>query len=231
VSNLAVGAVALFGAGLAAATSPCVAPLVPGYLAALGAPHAGDTGATDPSPHGGRALRWFVAGALGTFAFVGAVAGTLGLGLGASSTQLQRASGALLLAMALLLVLGRTGLGSRLFASRRVGRVMPTSPRLRGLALGIGCGAAWTPCSGPLLGAALTAAAASGSAARATVLLVAYAAGVVAPLVAVAAVGAHALGPRARTIGRWWGHLTVPVMLVLGLALASGRYAQLVGWW
>jgi cytochrome c-type biogenesis protein len=226
VSGLVIGALALFGAGLAASTSPCVAPLVPGYLAVLGVEPAAD------GPSRRRVgLTWFVVGAVTTFAFVGAIAAEIGLRGSVATESLQRGAGGLLLVLAVGMVLGQRGRGGRVLAERRLVRRIPASPRLGGLALGVGCAAAWTPCAGPLLGAALTAAAASGSTWRAALLLVAYAAGVVAPFVVLAAIGSAVVAPWARAIGRWYARIAPAIMALVGVALVSRQYERLVSWW
>ena len=216
MTNLAIGLLALFGAGLGASLSPCVAPLVPGYIAVIGR-SAG--------------FGWFAGGLVATFAFVGGVVGSVGVHVSAATAGLQRAAGVVLVVFGVLMLLGQTGRGGRMLAARHLTRWLPTSPPLRGIVLGVGCGAAWTPCTGPLLGAALTAAAASGSVWRATLLLSAYALGIVAPLAVVVAIGATALPPTVRRMGRWWSRIAPALMAMVGIALVAGQYRTLVSWW
>ncbi len=216
--NELVAIVALFGAGITATLSPCVLPLVPGIVGVL-------TGAAGVGQRV-RAMAAFAAGAIAVFAVLGVVVGGVGAGLG---SDLQRVAGAVLVALAVVWFAAQRGMT---VPSARLVRVLPEAPFARAFVLGIGCGAAWTPCAGPLLGAALTAAGAasgSGGVARSTVLLVAYAAGVLVPFVALAALGLRRVPDAFRTAGRLLAPLSAVVMLVLGVALAAGWYETLVG--
>ena len=172
------------------------------------------------------AVATFAAGAVLVFAALGVLVGALGADLGDAGRWVQRIAGVALVALAALFVLGRTG---GLHRSLRLVRWLPASPQLRALALGAGCGAAWTPCAGPLLGAALTAAGGAGGAARSTVLLLAYATGVLLPFVALAAVGGRQVPQWMRRSGRVLSPVSAVVMMVLGVVLAAGWYDALVG--
>ena len=219
--NELVAIVALFGAGITATLSPCVLPLVPGIVGVL-------TGAAGVGQRV-RAMAAFAAGAIAVFALLGVVVGGVGaVGAGLGS-DLQRVAGAVLVVLAVVWFAAQRGMT---VPSARLVRVLPEAPFARAFVLGIGCGAAWTPCAGPLLGAALTAAGAasgSGGVARSTVLLVAYAAGVLVPFVALAALGLRRVPDAFRTAGRLLAPLSAVVMLVLGVALAAGWYETLVG--
>ncbi|MCX6523009.1 MAG: hypothetical protein NTZ21_20325 [Actinobacteria bacterium] len=218
--NELVAIVALFGAGITATLSPCVLPLVPGIVGVL-------TGAADVG-HRVRAMAAFAAGAITVFAVLGVAVGGIGaLGV-RSGSDLQRVAGVVLVGLAVMWFAAQRGMT---VPSARLVRVLPDSPLARALALGVGCGAAWTPCAGPLLGAALTAAGAAsgtGGVARATVLLVAYAAGVLVPFIALAALGLRRVPDAFRTAGRVLAPMSAVVMLLLGVALATGWYGALV---
>jgi cytochrome c-type biogenesis protein len=224
---LALAGVALFGAGLAATFSPCVLPLVPGYLGVLGAGTAtGDGGAPDEIRSTRLArVSLFAVSAVLTFALLGAVVGTVGGDALRTGRWAQRGAGAVVLVLAALLIAGRLG---RRVPSLHLVRHFPRSPLLRSAALGVGCGAAWTPCAGPLLGAALTAAAATGAVWRSTVLLVCYASGVVMPFVALAALGRGGLPRCWRVGGRWVSTASAMLLVVVGLALTFGWYDGLI---
>lgn len=219
--NELVSVVALFGAGITATLSPCVLPLVPGIIGVL-------AGAADVG-HRVRPMAAFAAGAIAVFAALGLLAGgvgAVGAGLGSG---LQRGAGVVLVALSVVWFLAQRGVT---VPSVRLVKASPEAPSSRAFVLGIGCGAAWTPCAGPLLGAALTAAGAAsgtGGVARSMVLLVAYAAGVLAPFVALAALGRRRVPAAVRTVGRVLSPLSAVVILVLGVALALGWYESLVG--
>jgi cytochrome c-type biogenesis protein len=217
-----VAAVALFGAGLTATLSPCVLPLVPGYVGVL------LDGAAARRAVGAR-VALFAAGAAAAFAALGAGAGLAGSATASIGVAVQRVAGAALLVMAVLSWLRGRGWAWR----RRGARFAPAgvavaSPAGRALWLGLACGVAWAPCTGPLLGAALTAAAGASSTIRSTVLLLAYASGVLSPFVAIALVRPQRVPRRVRQWGRGAAAAGTPVMAVLGLVLLLGWYEQLV---
>jgi cytochrome c-type biogenesis protein len=240
--SLVVAVIALFGAGLTATLSPCVLPLVPGVVGVLvdgthgerhGERHGGSVPGTSSgsgtvsqrSRGGATAMVLFSVGATAVFVVLGLGAGAIGASVG---SRAQRVSGIVLIALSLLWVAGRRG---RRVPSMRIVQHLPDSPGARALALGIGCGAAWTPCAGPLLGAALTAAGTSGAAdgvATSGLLLAAYAMGVLSPFVALASFGLRRIPARMRTWGRVLAPLSAVVMFGLGVSLAAGWYESLV---
>jgi cytochrome c-type biogenesis protein len=171
-----------------------------------------------------RATGCFVLGFAGVFAALGALAGWLGSSVADAQLWLQRLGGIAIVVFGLLLLAGVAGhLGQEFRLIQRV----PHSGRLQSLVMGVAFGAAWTPCVGPLLGAALVAAADAGRAAEGAVLLTAYAAGVGTPFVG-ASLAVTALGDA----GRWLRPTGVVVhriaggvLVVLGALLVLDRYA------
>ena len=103
---------------------------------------------------------------------------------------------------------------------------------LRPFAIGVAFGAAWSPCVGPLLGAALVVAAKSGEPVRGGLLLLSYALGIGVPFL-VASLGL-ASSPQAAA----WLRRTGPriekvagvLLVALGLLLATGWYAHLTSY-
>ncbi len=215
MSGLVV-ALGLYGAGVAASLSPCVLPLVPGWLAVV----------VDSA---GGASRWlrvsaFCVGAVLTFAILGSVVAGLG-SVTLAADGVQRIAGAALILAAVAAEASRRG---KFPFTWQLAPALPRSPLPRAAVLGVACGAAWTPCVGPLLGAALTAAGSGGSVARGTMLLTLFGAGVVTPMVVLATLPTPRLPRMWRQIGV---HLQrgVPVMLgVLGVLLVTGRYVPFV---
>jgi cytochrome c-type biogenesis protein len=217
--SLPLASVALYGAGLTSTISPCVLPLVPGYLGVL-----------MDDPQAGRRARpvrvaLFSAGAIGSFVLLGSVAAAVGLAITGTVSWLQRAAGLCLIALAVLMVLGKLGRSTR---GLRPIRVLPVEPHLRALVLGVGCGAAWSPCVGPLLGAVLTAAGGSGSVWRGAWLLFAFGCGVLTPFVAVAYMRLPRIGRTLRVAGRQLWSASAVVILALGVLLAGGWYGDVV---
>ena len=214
--SLLISCLALLGAGLTSSLSPCVLPLVPGYIGALS-----DAGS---SPKRSR-VALFAFGAAASFVALGAIVGALGFTIGGSGSTITRVAGIALIVLALGLIAGQ--LGWITFQFRAV-RHLPTGGAWRPLVLGIGCGAAWSPCVGPLLGAALTAAGGSGSAWRGSALLAAFALGVLLPFLALASLPLHRVSIRVRRLGRTLPWIAAATMLLLGIALAAGWYQQAI---
>jgi cytochrome c-type biogenesis protein len=207
-------AVALFGAGVASFLAPCLVPLLPAYLGII----AGEAvEARDPA-RAVPATLLFVLGFALVFAGFGAAAGLLGSALTEVQTGVQRVGGVVVAVMGLVL-LGRVGLG-------RIG-----GP-LRPVVVGVAFGAAWSPCVGPLLGAALTVAAGSGDAGRGALLLFAYALGIGVPFL-VASLGLASsprLAERLRRVGPRVERVAGGLLVVLGVLLATGTYRHLASY-
>lgn len=232
---LALGAAAL--AGVVSFASPCVVPLVPGYLSYL----AGVVGAEAPAVSEGELLtrrrtgRWRVAGAAGLF--VGgftvmftlttvSVFGVISV-LRLNAEVLQRVGGVLTILMGLVFV----GLVPALQRDTRPEpRRIPSllgAPLLGGV-FGLG----WAPCLGPTLAGVISLAAGTEgtTAARGAVLVVAYCLGLGLPFVLLALGSTRAL----RSVGWLRRHtraiqLTGGVLLVaVGVALVTGLWADFV---
>ncbi|MFG1790016.1 cytochrome c biogenesis CcdA family protein [Nocardia sp. NPDC049149] len=247
---LALGACVL--AGLVSFASPCVVPLVPGYLSYLAglvgaeAPPATVAQATaaqpgsvavDSAKQAARAGRLRVAGAAGLFVagftvvFVLATATVFGViqTLNVNRELLQRIGGVVTILMGLVFI----GLVPALQRDTRMEPRRLTSlagaPLLGGVfALG------WTPCLGPTLSGVMAVAAGTDgtTAVRGVALIVAYCLGLGLPFVILAFGSASALRGvgwlrrNSRTIQIIGGMLLVAV----GIALVSGIWDQFVGW-
>jgi cytochrome c-type biogenesis protein len=245
---LALGACLL--AGLVSFASPCVVPLVPGYLSYLAglvgaeAPPAtvaqatgGRTGAAVTDAESLRAGRMRVAGAAGLFVagftvvFVLATATVFGViqTLNVNRELLQRIGGVVTVLMGLVFI----GLVPALqrdtrMEPRRLTSIMG-APLLGGVfALG------WTPCLGPTLSGVMAVAAGTDgtTAVRGVALIVAYCLGLGLPFVVLAFGSASALRGvgwlrrNSRTIQIIGGLLLVAV----GAALVTGAWDQFVAW-
>jgi cytochrome c-type biogenesis protein len=218
--------VALFGAGVASFLAPCLVPLLPAYVGMV----AGEAGeGRDPARAVGATLV-FVLGFAVVFAGLGAAAGLVGSSLRGVQDAVQRIGGVVVAVMGLaLLGLVRGPLG-------RERRLITQLPRAQGPArpfvVGVAFGAAWSPCVGPLLAAALTVAARSGQAGRGALLLVAYALGIGVPFV-VASLGMASsprLGDALHRIGPRVERLAGGLLVALGLLLATGAYDHLTSY-
>lgn len=226
--DLSLAGLALaFGGGLVSFLSPCVLPLVPGYVAYV---VGSDVAGAAAKPGRGVLLGlWFVLGFSAVFVLFGAGATWLG-------DALRRWSGeAAVVGGALVVVFGLSAMGLlRLPALMRDWRVhaalrggTPWGAFLMGLAFAFGR----TPCIGPVLGAilALTALAPT---ADGVALLAAYAAGLGVPFL-LAAFYLPPLMRHARRLGRAGRALQVAsgaAMCAMGLALMTGNLAAVAGW-
>lgn len=169
---------AVFVAGTLSFLSPCVFPLVPGYLSFI-------TGTAAGEQHSRRramlAALAFTAGFGLVFVALGASASTIGQLMGAHRRWLELAGGVVVLVFGLHL-LGVLRL-SLLFREAR----FHSLPRPKGpggaMLVGAAFGFGWSPCIGPLLGGVLTLAAAEGTVGQGTLLLATYALGMGLPFI------------------------------------------------
>jgi len=218
--------VALFGAGVASFLAPCLVPLVPAYLGMI----VGESGDSGDISAAVPATIVFIAGFAAVFAGLGVAAGTIGSSLNSVQDVLQRLGGVIVV------VLGLVMLGvvrGRLVRERRlVNRVPHVGGSARPLVLGVAFGAAWSPCVGPLLGAALVVAAHGGEPVRGGLLLLAYAAGIGVPflLASLGLAASPGIASRVRRIGPTLERVGGVLLVVLGVLLATGTYAHLTSY-
>jgi cytochrome c-type biogenesis protein len=160
-----------FSAGLLSFATPCVLPLVPAYLSAIGAR------STDPRQALAASVP-FVLGFSAVFVALGAGAGLAGSTLADHRLELIKISGIVIVAMGLIMLgLIRLPAFDRTLAPGLEHAHASGSSLLLGGAFGL----AWTPCIGPVLGSIMTLAATGATAARGAGLLAAYAAGLAVP--------------------------------------------------
>ncbi len=169
---------AALGAGVVSFLSPCVLPLVPGYLSAVSG-----VSAADLESAGWRRVLvpslLFVASFSAIFIVLGLTATGLGSFFRDNIELLTKISAALIIAMGVLFVasLFVTRLNREWHVDALLERAGKGGPIVAGAAFAI----AWSPCIGPTLAAILAAAALSGSAARGAFLLAVYSAGLAIP--------------------------------------------------
>ena len=219
--------IALFGAGVASFLAPCLVPLLPAYLGML----AGE------APEGEERLvpatLLFVAGFATVFAGLGVAAGLAGSSLTGFQDGLQRIGGVVVAVFGLVLLVGARGPLAVFARERRLldPSRLPTGP-FRPVVIGIAFGAAWSPCVGPLLGAALTLAATGADPWRGGLLLTAYAAGIGVPfiLASLGLVSAPKLASRLAAVGARVERVAGGLLVVLGVLLATGTYAHLTSY-
>jgi cytochrome c-type biogenesis protein len=173
-----VGIFAALAAGVVSFLSPCVLPLVPGYLSAVSGVSAAELEDAGWRRVLGPSLL-FVASFSAIFIASGLTATALGSTLSNNNELLTKISAALIVAMGVLFVasLFVTWLNREWHVEALLERAGKGGPIVAGAAFAV----AWTPCVGPTLGAILTAAAISSSAAHAAFLLAVYSAGLAIP--------------------------------------------------
>jgi cytochrome c-type biogenesis protein len=169
-----IGLPVAFGAGLISFLSPCVLPLVPGYLGAVAGVKPGEIRTRrviGPSLAfvGSCSFLFIALGLLGQRALHGALTGPAAL----------KISGAVIVIMGVLFMLAP--LVPSLSREWHVDKLMQRAGRGGPVLTGAAFALAWTPCTGPTLGAIVTAAGTSNSASRGAILLAVYCAGLGVP--------------------------------------------------
>jgi cytochrome c-type biogenesis protein len=169
-----IGIPVAFAAGLISFLSPCVLPLVPGYISAVAGVAPADISARRVI---GPSLA-FVASFSAIFIALGLL-GQQALHGALTGPAAQKVSGALIVAMGTVFVLAP--FVPRLSREWHVDKLMQRAGRGGPVLTGAAFALAWTPCTGPTLGAIVTAAGASGSATHGALLLAVYCAGLGVP--------------------------------------------------
>jgi cytochrome c-type biogenesis protein len=173
-----VGIPLALAAGLVSFLSPCVLPLVPGYLAAVTGVSVGEIERADwrrvlvPS-------LIFVASFSAIFVLLGLTATGVGDVLRDNRQLLNKVAGVLIVAMGILFV--ATLVVNKLNREWRVDALMARAGKGGPVVAGAAFSIAWTPCVGPTLAAILTAASLSDSAVHGAFLLGWYSAGLAIP--------------------------------------------------
>ncbi|NEA27714.1 cytochrome c biogenesis protein CcdA [Actinomadura bangladeshensis] len=210
-------------AGLVSFASPCVLPLVPGYLSYV----TGMSGADLAEQRRGRLLAGallFIAGFSVVFVSYGVLFGGLGRWLLEYQDTITRVLGVVTIVFGLAFM----GLVPGLQRTLKSGR-LPAAGLAGAPLLGILFGLGWTPCIGPTLGAVQSLAITEASAGRGALLSLAYCLGLGLPFVATAVAYRRALG----AFGAVKRHYPLVMrigggMLVLiGVLLVSGLWGNL----
>ncbi|HMD46951.1 MAG TPA: cytochrome c biogenesis protein CcdA [Acidimicrobiales bacterium] len=244
-----VGVLIAFGAGILSFLSPCVLPLVPGYVSMVSGLSAAELEA-EPDPEAAsrpikpvlRGIVLFVLGFTIVFTALGAAASGLGHLLGTHKQQLSVVAGALVVALGAVLLVGAlparvwawagsgpVGSGLARVVQERRFSVRPSALGTWGApVMGMAFAFAWTPCIGPVLGAVTALAATRSTLAGGVVLLLAYSLGLAVPFVLTGLAFNRLTGLFARVRGGLWVvHLIGGVVLVVfGVLLLTGQ----LGW-
>lgn len=242
-------------AGLISFLSPCVLPLVPGYLGFIGgavtprepraarvdapgsrahaalAPSSAESVTTDAPPAAPTRSRLllgvllFIAGFTVVFVSIAMLGGTLGRFLLEYADAITRVLGVVVIAMGLVFI-GFFGSAQRIARPQVRGNLGLIGAPLLGIALGIG----WAPCIGPTLAVILTMAFDAGSAGRAALLGVAYSLGLGIPFILITL----GFGWAARSVAFVRRHIRAVniaggvLLIVLGLLMVTGVWTQIM---
>jgi cytochrome c-type biogenesis protein len=217
-----IGIPVAFAAGLISFLSPCVLPLVPGYISAVAGVAPVDIRASrviGPSLAfvASFSVIFIALGLLGQQALHGALTGPTAL----------KVSGALIIVMGVLFVLAP--FVPRLSREWHVDSLMQRAGRSGPILTGVAFALAWTPCTGPTLGAIITAAGVSGSAAHGAFLLAVYCAGLGVPFL----ITGLAFGKATSALTVVKRHYPVviglggAVLIGMGVLIWTGEFTQL----
>lgn len=173
-----VGLLTALFAGAVSFLSPCVLPLVPGYLSAVTGLGTGDLERAGWRTVVPPALL-FIASFSVIFILLGVSAVGIGQALRQNQDTLNKVAGVLIVVMGLLFVaaLFVDRLNREWHVERLIERAGSGGPLIAGAAFAV----AWTPCIGPTLAAILTLAGSTGSALQGGVMLAVYSAGLAIP--------------------------------------------------
>ena len=228
-----IGMAAAFGAGIISFLSPCVLPLVPGYVSYFAGQSATTPGTPRPQKPRLQVIAvslCFVMGFSTVFVILGASATALGQMLLAYRYELNLVGGAIVMAFGLFTVgvmrLSWLQRELRLDAAMRQAR--PFAAYLLGMAFAFG----WSPCIGPILGSILTVGATSATVGDGIALLATYSLGLGVPFVIAATLtdGFLATLKSAGRIGRALRLAAGSIMIVMGAAMMTGQLSSFSYW-
>ncbi|GAA1759938.1 cytochrome c biogenesis CcdA family protein [Streptomonospora arabica] len=250
--SLLLAAPLALAAGLVSFLSPCVLPLVPGYLSYVTGLSGADiaarrrtraaarTAGGDPAaePEAGpvdavlqrrrgtmlAGSLLFIAGFSAVFVAVGVFVGGVGGLLLDYAEPITRVLGAVTVLLGLMFMGAVPGLNREIRIHRVPGAGLAGAPLL-GVVFGLG----WTPCIGPTLAAVQTLAFTEGSAGRGALLSLVYCLGLGLPFVAASLLYRRALGAFER-VKRHYRAITVAggaMLVAVGLLLATGLWTDI----
>jgi cytochrome c-type biogenesis protein len=219
---LVAGAVSFF--------SPCVLPLLPGYLSYVTGLSGADIASSGSGGVRGRMVLGavlFIAGFAFVFVSASAAVGQVGYLLLAHSVAITRVLGVVTVLVGLVFA----GVVPWLQRDVRV-HAVPAVGLAAAPLLGILFGLGWTPCVGPTLAAVLSLSFNDASAARGALLAAAYCAGLGVPFLVAAVAYRRMLGAVGwvRRHQVWVMRLGGAMLVVVGLLLLTGVWDYLIAW-
>lgn len=217
-----------FGAGVLSFLSPCVLPLVPGYLSYLaGTSVEGEGSQRTTRFRVSLHALYFVLGFVLVFTLLGATAALVGLALRPYQQWLARLAGLLLILFGIAL----TGLLPIPWISSDHHLQVQSGGASwwRSVLIGMALGAGWSACTGPILGSILILITVRAQLVQGVSFLLAYALGLGVPYLAVGLLldRARALLRPIRRSSRVLSLLGGVVLILMGMFLLTGRWDQL----
>ncbi len=228
-----IGLVTVFAAGAVSFLSPCVLPLVPGYISFVTGGSRrkfADDDSLGANWHTLINSMYFVLGFTTIFVLLGATATALGAVFRSYLYEANLIGGAVVIIFGVF----TTGLVPIPWFDRemrfhpRPHVAGPWTSYLLGLAFAFG----WTPCIGPVLGAILTLSAANATVGTGVALLFVYSIGLGMPFI-LAALFMHRFisgMPTLRYAGRYLRILAGMIMIVMGFAMMTGQLTRFAIW-
>lgn len=220
---------AAFAVGMLSFFSPCVLPLVPGYLAAISGVAVNDVDDAGPKRMLVPALIF-----VGAFTAIFMLGGMVATGVGQLMTDntelLRKISGIAIIALGVFLAatLFVPRLNIEMRSQELARRAGVGGPLIAGAAFAI----AWTPCVGPTLGAILAAASSQQNLTQGAILLFFYSAGLAVPFIA-SAIGIGAVASASDWIKRHYPlmiGISSVVLIVVGILILTNEFFRLNAW-
>jgi cytochrome c-type biogenesis protein len=211
-----VGWIVAFGAGILSFLSPCVLPIVPGYVSFVSGVSLAELNAGAPQ-HTGQVIRQslvFVLGFSVAFVLLGATASVTGQFLLRYRPTFNLLAGLFVLLMGLHLIGWLRVPG--LYRERRVQVTHRPGTPLGALLVGMAFAFAWTPCVGPVLAAILLYASTAGTVREGALLLFIYSLGLGLPFLVTGVAFTRAVA-----VFRWVRRVQRPLEIASGAVLAG----------
>jgi cytochrome c-type biogenesis protein len=224
--------IAAFGAGLFSFLSPCVLPLVPGYLSMISG-----VGLEELKAPQARLMRRvmvnsivFILGFSVVFIALGLAATEIGQVLGIYKRTLARVAGVVIIVFGLHL----TGIFKikALYTDARLHSVKGSNSPLGAFVIGFAFAFGWTPCLGPILSGILAVAAEQGTLVKGALLLAVYSLGLAVPFLLTALLMERFL----KFYSRFRSHMHAlevasgGLLIALGVLLLIGKFTLISSW-
>ncbi len=218
-----------FVAGLVSFVSPCVLPLVPGYLSAVTGVNVAEI-----EREGWRRVLvpslLFIASFSAIFVVLGMTASALGQTLRENQDLLTDVGAVLLIALGVLFI--ATTFVDRLNREWRLEGLLARAGRGGPLIAGAAFSIAWTPCTGPVLGGIFTLAALDGELAHGAFLLAVYSLGLAVPFLITALAFSRATTAFA-VVKRHYGAIVAAgggILIAMGILILTVGFSELNIW-